>query len=97
MYIFSAELREQGRREVSRPSSVSPVLGDIGVASAPIDPYLSPGDGGNAYDDDELDDCNEDPDDDCGITTPGAARRRRRRVRWERMLSLQGGIWGSSF
>ena len=38
--VILAELREQQRREVSRPSSVSPVLGDVGVAAAPIDPYL---------------------------------------------------------
>ena len=80
MYL-PAELREQQRRDLSRPSSVSPVLGDVGVAAAPVDPYLSPGDGGNASDD--LDDGCEDEDDDGGITTPGAARRHPRRVRWE--------------
>ena len=58
---------------------MSPVLGDVGVAAAPIDPYLSPGDGANASDDDLDDGCD---DDEGGITTPGAARRRRRTLRW---------------
>ena len=75
----AAELREQQRRELSRPGSVSPVDGDVAIAAAPVDPYLSPGDAGNeSYDD--LDDGIQEEEDDSGggIATPGVARRRRR-------------------